>query len=109
MSDYNLLKLLGLSQLEIACYQSLFDEGSCNAAELAERLGKKPNGIFRQLRSLEDKGFVVAVKSYGVPIHFYANTVEQALPQLSKYQQLAMGGLVEIQYQKWPARRPKPQ
>jgi sugar-specific transcriptional regulator TrmB len=107
MSDYVILKSLGLSQLEIICYESLFNEGATTANELAERLGKQSTGIYHQLRRLQAKGFITAVKSYDEPAWFHANTVEQALRALAQYQRQLAAGLIELQYQRWPARRPK--
>jgi predicted transcriptional regulator len=97
MSPYKLLKEIGLSQLQIQCYRSLFEDGSgITADELAVRLGKTPAGIYRQLRQLQAKGFIEALKTdRRLPTYLYAIPIEHALERMAQHQRHSLSPLIE--------------
>lgn len=95
--DYSRLGELHFSKLAIACYQSLCEDGAASATQLADRLNKPRTGLYRQLRQLERKGFVVALKTEAEPTYFYRVTVEEALDRLMDYQLQILKPLIKAQ------------
>lgn len=77
-----MLVKLGLSPDESACYIALTSHGSLSAVQLAKKLHVFPNAVYRIMKKLEEKGFVVALDSY--PVTF------QAVPP-----SVAIGGMVK--------------
>ena len=81
-NSVQILVKIGLSRDEAACYITLISHGSQTAALVAENLHIFPNAVYRMMKKLEGKGFVVPLDSY--PATF------QALPP-----SVAIGGLVK--------------
>ncbi len=86
MASYNALRGIGLSQTALACYESLFQDGGSNATDLAKRLSKPRSSLYRVLRDLESKGFVVSSKVAFYPLYFRAEPLDKALRNYSDYQ-----------------------
>lgn len=53
---------LGLTDAEAKSYQLLLTDGAANAQELAGKLGLFPNAVYRLMRGLGQKGFVVELQ-----------------------------------------------
>jgi len=93
-SSYAKLKAVGLSKIAIKCYASLSQDGSANAYMLAERLKLSRTGIYRVLKDLEQKGFVVGIKTDQQPTYFYATPVEKALELQADYSKRLLHNLI---------------
>jgi len=99
MSDYSSLAELGFSKLAIACYQDLYESGGSDADQMARRLGKSRTSLYRILKQLEIKGFVESIKTEPYVTYFYAEFLEKALENYSKYLGLVFRDLLDRQQQ----------
>lgn len=77
------LVALGLTKAEAASYQLLVIEGSATAYQLAKRLGFLPNAIYRLMRGLVKKKFVVELDTK--PATFQPIPPSVALEAFSKH------------------------
>ena len=57
---------LGLSRDESACYIALSSSGSLPAQKIADKIHIFPNAVYRVMKKLEQKGFVVTLETYPV-------------------------------------------
>lgn len=94
---YQLLRELRLSNVAISCYESLCEEGPTTVGKLAERLKKQPACLYRELKQLEQKGFVVSLKTTQTPTYFYHVPAEEALERLADYQYQMLRPLIDKQ------------
>lgn len=83
--SYRVLQNFGLSKAAAVCYESVFRHGGASAQQLVERLDMPRASLYRALKQLETKGFVVAVKSERQPTYFYAEPVESALQRYTDH------------------------
>ncbi|HEX4774986.1 MAG TPA: helix-turn-helix domain-containing protein, partial [Candidatus Saccharimonadales bacterium] len=97
MSDYSIMRQLGLSKIAVTCYQDLFESGGSDAASMAERIGHSRTGLYRYLTDLEAKGFVKSVKTEPYVTYYYAELLNKALVNYAKYQRLLVRQLLEEQ------------
>lgn len=75
---------LGLSEKETDCYFSLIQEGSLTAAELGKKIDVSPNAVYRLIKNLKEKGFVVELG--GHPRKFQARPPEVAFDAILENQ-----------------------
>ncbi len=54
---------LGLTEAETRCYQLLVSQGARTAYEVAEKLNMFPNAVYRLMKGLGKKGFVVELET----------------------------------------------
>lgn len=54
---------LGLTEAETRCYQLLVSQGARTAYEVAAKLNMFPNAVYRLMRGLGEKGFVVELET----------------------------------------------
>ena len=97
--EYLELRQLGLSKLAIACYRSLYEDGSTHVGVLAKRLGKLPNGLHRVLAKLNKLGFIETYQyetgwSYHVALPLF-----EVLVAYQAHQRLALNALIRLQEQ----------
>lgn len=97
MSEYQVLAQIGLSKKAIECYETIFNNGGLNAPRLAEKLGLPRTGLYRILKQLETKGFVVSLKVPPHPAYFFAEPLNKALEAYALYQKWLLRELVEQQ------------
>ena len=71
---------LGLSLHETRVYQTLLEEGSLSAKEIAKRVKILPNATYRLLKKLKEKGLVSIVGKY--PTLYYSLSPSVALDAL---------------------------
>ncbi len=97
MSNYKVLKQLGLSKTAVACYESLFNNGGTDIVHLAERLCLPKTGLYRILKQLELKGFVASLKTEAQPTYFFAERLDKALRDYARYQRQLVSDLIDEQ------------
>lgn len=95
--EYQLMRELGFSKTAIACYESLCEEGPTIVGLLAKRLHKQRTGLYRELKQLERKGFIISLKTDLGPTYFYNVPVEEALERLADYQYQILRPLINKQ------------
>lgn len=95
--EYLLLRELRFSKTAIACYESLCEEGPTIVGILAKRLNKQRTGLYRELKQLEQKGFVISLKTDLGPTYFYNVPIEEALERLADYQYQILRPLINKQ------------
>ncbi len=71
------LVTLGLSRDEARCYALLISKGSLKAGELASQMDIYPNAVYRIMKRLEKKGFIVSLDTH--PVTFQAITPRIAI------------------------------
>ncbi len=76
------LHKLGLTKLEVQCYELLINKDAQNAKELASTIGILPNAVYRLTNELKHKGFVTCIGKY--PTTFHA--VPRSIAILSRIQ-----------------------
>jgi sugar-specific transcriptional regulator TrmB len=81
---HSLVKL-GLSRDEAACYERLNALGSGTATSVAKQVHILPNAVYRVMKKLEEKGFVVILNSY--PVSFQAVPPSVAIANLVQTQE----------------------
>jgi sugar-specific transcriptional regulator TrmB len=97
ISDYQVLAQIGLSQKAIKCYEALFNNGGCNAPQLAKELNQPRTSLYRILKQLEAKGFVTSLKTEAQPIYFFAQPLDKAMRKYASYQEQLMRELINQQ------------
>jgi len=95
--EYKKLRLIGLSKLEVACYEALYKIDDTTAANLAKHLSIKPTSVYRILNRLEERGFVSHIKTNLGPTHYYAEPLSRALEKYFAYQERAVAPLLHQQ------------
>lgn len=55
---------IGLSRDEAECYKALIKEGSLSTSQLAEMIKVLPNAVYRLMKRLQEKGFVIPLNTY---------------------------------------------
>ena len=86
MSQYILLKEIGISKDSILCYETLLVQGQLTAKELGLISRRHPTDLYRILNNLESKGFVTSLKTNPHPIYFQAVPLETAIEKYFEYQ-----------------------
>ncbi|HEX4774514.1 MAG TPA: helix-turn-helix domain-containing protein [Candidatus Saccharimonadales bacterium] len=79
MSQYMLLRQVGLSKTAIRCYESLVEKGPAEAVDLAKRLKQSPTNMYGVLNFLVKEGFVDKIKLTTQPGVFKARQLDKAL------------------------------
>ena len=103
--DYQPLRKLGLSDLAIDCYISLFQDGGASVKELSDRLQRSVWSIHKCLKPAIKYGFVVKTPlAYG-PKLFFAVTLDEALDNYHKYLRLELDRAIRWQRQCQDVRR----
>ncbi|WP_025850632.1 TrmB family transcriptional regulator [Paenibacillus ehimensis] len=72
-----LLRHIGLSELEAKCYLTLHEESGLSGYEVAKRVSVSRTNVYAALRSLSDKGACLTIE--GDPARYDAVPVEQLL------------------------------
>jgi len=75
-----LLKKIGLSDLEARCYLTLHDEPGISGYEVAKRVSVSRTNVYSALRSLTDKGACRCIE--GDPVRYDAVPIEQLAKHL---------------------------
>ena len=96
------LRLLGMSTLCAECYCYLQENGSTTVNELAANLHRQRTNVYPALNWLEERGFVVSIKTTLGPTYYSAVYIEDALHALGEYQRQLVIGIIRDQR----ARRP---
>jgi predicted transcriptional regulator len=75
-----MLKKIGLPDLEARCYLALLDEPDLSGYEVAKRVSVSRSNVYSALRSLSDKGACRMLN--GEPVHYDAVPIEQLVKLL---------------------------
>lgn len=84
ISSQNLVNL-GLSSYEAVVYQTLLEEGSLSAKEVAKKVNVLPNAVYRLMDRLQNKGFIVPLDTR--PKKFQALPPSIAIEAFSEQQE----------------------
>ena len=95
--NYTILKVFGFSQLAIACYGSLYDEGFAYITTLASRLKRRRTVLYPVLAKLEKAGFVKSYKAEPGTLYYVALPLYEALATYQSQQRLACNSLIREQ------------
>ena len=96
------LRLLGMSTLCAECYCYLQENGSTTVNELAAKLHRQRTNVYPALNWLEQRGFVMGVKTNLGPTYYSAVYIEDALHAFGQYQRRQVISIIRQQR----ARRP---
>jgi sugar-specific transcriptional regulator TrmB len=101
MCDYSALSKLGLNKTAVACYESLYKDGSSKASELSKKLHLSQRGVYYALKKLQEWGFIEDLNSILPEVtHYRAVRLDKALENLAIYQRRVVRSITEEQIER---------
>jgi len=86
MSQFDVLRKIGLSKGAVNCYGRLLECGPSTARQLAKRMNLRQANLYNQLSELAERGFVDKTKITTQPTLFIARPLNRALGEHYTYQ-----------------------
>jgi sugar-specific transcriptional regulator TrmB len=93
MSQFDVLRKIGLSKGAVDCYGRLLEHGPSTARQLAERMNRQQANLYNQLSELAEQGFASKTKMTTQPTLFIARPLNHALIAHYMHQRYLVLGL----------------